>query len=66
MIEWITDNLGTIIVSLVLLLVMAGAVVLLVRDRKKGRSCCGKNCGACGMCSDCGASDNKGSGASAK
>ena len=46
MIRFLLDNLGTIIVGAVVLAVLAGIVVKLVRDRKKGKAC------ACG-CDGC-------------
>lgn len=36
MLNWITDNLSTIIVSLVLILIVAAIIQQLVRDKKKG------------------------------
>lgn len=53
MLQWISANIGTILISLVLLAV----VVLIIRDlagkRKQGKSSCGcdcSNCAACGAC----------------
>ena len=44
--EWITGNIGNIIVSLVLIVIVSVAVYSVVRNRKRGRSC-----GACRNCS---------------
>ena len=50
--EWLLSNLGTIVVSLILIAVVALAVRTLIRNRKNGRSCCGTSCSGCaGNCS---------------
>jgi len=48
MLAFISENLSTIIVSLIILAIVVLIVVKLIRDKKKGKSC---SCG-CG-CSDC-------------
>ncbi|MBO6148835.1 MAG: FeoB-associated Cys-rich membrane protein [Lachnospiraceae bacterium] len=48
--------MGTIAVSMVLLLIVGGILLSFKRDREKGRSSCG--CG-CGHCSGCAGSDTK-------
>ena len=53
MFSWIAENLGAIVVCLVLALLVAGAVAVLVRDKKKGKSSCGGNCGHCAMSGSC-------------
>ena len=53
MLNWITDNLSTIIVSLVLILIVAAIISKLVRDKKKGKSSCGCNCAHCAMAGSC-------------
>ncbi|MBR6950298.1 MAG: FeoB-associated Cys-rich membrane protein [Oscillospiraceae bacterium] len=54
MFTWIAANVGTILITLVLAGVVAAVVTVLIRDRKKGRSSCGGNCGHCPMnCSHC-------------
>ena len=53
MLNWITDNLSTIIVSLVLILIVAASIRKLVRDKKKGKSSCGCNCAHCAMAGSC-------------
>ena len=44
MLDWITENLSTIVVSLILVLIVAVIIRKLVRDKKKGKSSCGCNC----------------------
>ena len=36
MLDWITENLSTIVVSLILVLIVAVIIRKLVRDKKKG------------------------------
>ena len=49
MLNWIVNNLATILISLGLLLIVAAIVVKLVKDKKKGKSSCGCNCAHCAM-----------------
>ncbi len=53
MISWISDNIGTIVISLILIAIVAGIIVKMVRDKKKGKSSCGCNCGCCSMNGAC-------------
>lgn len=55
MTAWIIANIGTILVSLVLILIVAGIVFYLVRQKKSGKSSCscGGNCSSCGVCPHC-------------
>ena len=54
MISFIIGNIGTIIVSLVLIAIVALAVVSMIRDKKKGKSCtCGGSCSGCAMSGRC-------------
>ena len=38
MFAWISNNLGTILITLVLILIVAGVIYSIVRDKKKGKS----------------------------
>lgn len=49
MLVFLKDNLSTIIIGLIILAVVAGIVVKMIRDKKKGKTSC--NCG-CG-CENC-------------
>ncbi len=49
MLNWIMENAGTILVSLLLIGLVAAIVVKLRRDKKQGVSSCGGNCGCCPM-----------------
>ena len=50
---WIIENYVTIIALAAVLLLIAGAILILARDRKKGKSSCGCNCANCPMGSSC-------------
>ena len=51
--QWLADNLGNIIISLVLLAVVVGIIIKLIKDKKNGKSSCGCNCGNCAMSGSC-------------
>ena len=50
---WIIENYVTIITIAAVLLLIAGAILILVRDKKKGKSSCGCNCKGCPMSASC-------------
>lgn len=50
---WFTENLGTILITLLLVAAVAGIIVSLVRQRKKGGSSCGCGCATCAMKGAC-------------
>ena len=49
MIETISENAGTIAVSLLLIGLITLIIIRLRRDKKQGKSSCGGNCGCCPM-----------------
>ena len=53
MLAWITENIGTILISAGLLLIVVLIIVKLVKDKKKGNSSCGCNCAHCAMSGSC-------------
>ena len=53
MFQTIADNLGTILVTLVLIGIVTAAVLQLRRDRKQGKSSCGCGCSSCPMAGSC-------------
>ena len=57
MFQWIGENMGTIVVSIALIALVAGIVIRMRKDRKQGKSSCGCSCGSCPMS---GASHRKG------
>ncbi|MBO4390910.1 MAG: FeoB-associated Cys-rich membrane protein [Lachnospiraceae bacterium] len=58
MISWLLGNLGTIVISFLLLLVVAGIILSMIRDKKMGRSSCGGNCSHCNLCNSCRSAKN--------
>lgn len=53
MLTWISENMATIIICAVLLLIVAAILAGLIRDKKKGRSSCGCRCANCPMNGSC-------------
>ncbi len=53
MLVMLTGNLGTIVVALFLVMVVAFIVRTMIRDKKQGKTSCGGNCTQCKMCSSC-------------
>ena len=53
MLDFIVDNLGTILITVVLVTFLAAIVVKLVRDKRKGKSSCGGNCAHCALGDSC-------------
>ena len=53
MLDWFASNLGTILISLVLLVIVSLIVVYLLRQNKAGKSSCGANCAHCAMHGQC-------------
>ena len=50
MIAWLSANIGTILIGLVVLAVVIAIVCSIRKDKRSGKSSCGGNCGACGGC----------------
>lgn len=53
MIDWISANIGTIIVLAVLAVIVAGIIYKMVKDKKNNKSSCGCNCSGCSMSGSC-------------
>ena len=53
MLDWFAANLGTILISLVLLVIVSLIVVYLLRQKKARKSSCGANCAHCAMHGQC-------------
>lgn len=49
MMAWITENMGTVLITLFLIVIVMGSIRTLIKDKKQGRSACGGNCAHCGM-----------------
>ena len=56
---WFTEHLGTIVVSLVLIAIVALIVGKMIRDKKKGKSSSGCGCANCAMRGSCHSTDKK-------
>lgn len=53
MLQWIVANMGTILICLVLVAVVALVIRSLVRQKRQGKSSCGCNCAHCAMHGAC-------------
>ena len=53
MLAWLMENMATIIISAVLVLLVAAVIASMVRDKRKGRSSCGCGCAGCAMSGAC-------------
>ena len=53
MLSWIVNNIATILISLVLVAGVTAIILSIVKDKKKGKSSCGGNCGCCPMGGSC-------------
>lgn len=56
--SWLAQNIGTVIVCLILAGIVAAAVRHLVRQKQSGGSCAG--CSSCGSCPHCSAGGCRG------
>ena len=50
MIAWLEANIGTIVISLILLGAVVAIVRSMIREKKNGSSSCGSSCGGCSAC----------------
>jgi len=50
MLEWLAENIGTILITAGLIVIVALIIRSIVRDKKAGISSCGVKCGGCGAC----------------
>lgn len=53
MFEWFVNNLATIVILTVLVLVVAAIVFRMIKDHKRGKSSCGCGCANCPMSGEC-------------
>lgn len=53
MLTWIMDNMATLIISVVLIIMVAAVVASMVRSKRKGKSSCGCGCSGCAMSGVC-------------
>jgi len=53
MISWISENIGTVLISAIIAGLVALAVISIIKNRKKGKKCsCG--CEGCAFSDSCG------------
>lgn len=53
MLTWVSENIATIVICVVLLAIVAAIITGIVRDKKKGKSSCGCGCANCQMSGSC-------------
>ncbi|MGN0548128.1 MAG: FeoB-associated Cys-rich membrane protein [Acutalibacteraceae bacterium] len=53
MLAWLSENLATVIICAVLIIVVAAIIFNMVRNRKKGKSSCSCGCSNCPMSGSC-------------
>ena len=53
MLQWIGENAGTIIVSIALIALVTAVIIRMGKEKKRGKSTCGCNCGCCPMAGSC-------------
>ena len=53
MVQWISENLGTILISIGLIATVVAIIRSLIRNKKQGKSSCGANCAHCSMSGSC-------------
>lgn len=62
LIEFLKNNIGTIIVAAILLGVALAIIVTSIKNKKQGKTSCGCNCSGCAMsclCQNRGQEENK-------
>ena len=53
MFAWIAANVVTLDIALVLIAAVVGIILLLRRDKRKGKCTCGASCAHCAMAGSC-------------
>ena len=53
MLTWLSQNLGTIVVLLIVASILTGIIIKMVKDKRKGNSSCGCGCSSCAMRDKC-------------
>ena len=53
MLQWIEQNLGTIAITAVLIVIVTSILVHEIRRKKRGKSSCGCKCAHCPMAGSC-------------
>lgn len=58
MLSWLSQNLATILITLLLIAIVAAIIISMVRKRKKIKSSCSGGCAICPY-SSCGCNNHK-------
>lgn len=53
MLEWISQNLATIIIAVIIVAIIVCIIIKMRRDKKSGRTSCGCGCDNCPSSSIC-------------
>ena len=53
MLEFLSANIGTIIVFIALAVIVGAIIYKMYRDKKQGKSSCGCSCASCPMANEC-------------
>lgn len=53
MISWIIDNIATIAICILLIIIVSAIIRTIYKNKKKGKSSCGCNCAHCAMAGSC-------------
>ena len=53
MMQWLSNNIGTVLISLELLAVVARIICSLIRKKREGKSSFGCNCADCALHGSC-------------
>ena len=53
MMAWLSANLVNIILTAVIVLIVGLLIVVMVRDKRAGKSSCGVSCANCASCGGC-------------
>ena len=53
MTSWLAQNIGTILISIVLIVLVTVIIRNMIRDKKMGKSTCDGSCASCKMCVAC-------------
>ena len=51
--KWLTENISTVIIAVILLAVLTAIAVRLIRNKKQGKSSCGCGCKNCALSGKC-------------
>lgn len=61
MLDWIVQNIGSVCIGAMLLILIGFVVYQMRKDKKAGKSACGSSCASCPMSGKCHGGENKSS-----